>query len=118
MQQQQPGYLTPQVAALAPFRWWRRPLFWLLFITPVLPLAILAIPRGMTLMDEPTDPWYTHYTTPVSLLVAFYAYPATIVSTAVGLQPLSAGWWCVALLYTALIGWGLCWLASGRPAAA
>ena len=98
-------------------RWSRKPLYWLLFTVPSLPLIIFLIPDGMTLMPEPTDPWYTRYTAPICLLTAFYVYPATALGTLLGVPPGSPGWVLIVLLYTGLIGWGICsWVARRRAA--
>ena len=103
-------------------RWSRKPLYWLLFTVPSLPLIIFLIPDGMTLMTlmpEPTDPWYTPYTTPIWMLTALYVYPATAFGMLVGVPPRSPGWILIVLLYTGLIGWGLCaWVARRRAATA
>ena len=80
-------------------RWSRKPLYWLLFTVPSLPLIIFLIPDGMTLMPEPTDPWYTRYTAPIWLLTAFYVYPATALGTLLGVPPGSPGWVLIVLLY-------------------
>jgi len=97
----------------------RKPLYWLLFTVPSLPLIIFLIPDGMTLMPEPTDPWYTPYTTPIWMLTALYVYPATALGMLVGVPPRSSGWILIVLLYTGLIGWGLCsWVARRRAATA
>jgi hypothetical protein len=99
--------------------WSRKPLYWLLFIVPSLPLIIFLIPSGMTLMPEPTDPWYTRYTSWIGLLTAFYVYPATALGMLVGVPPASPGWVLIVLLYTGLIGWGICsWVARRRAATA
>lgn len=98
--------------------WTRKPLHWMLFIVPSLPLVVFLIPRGMTLMSEPTDPWYTRYTTPIWMLAALYVYPATALGALVGIRPRSAGWVLIVLLYTGLIGWGVCSLAARRRRAA
>ena len=98
--------------------WSRKPRYWLLFIVPSLPLLIRLIPHGMTLMPEPWDPWYTPYTTPIWILTAFYFYPATALGLLVGIGPGSPGWVLIVLLYTGLIGWGICsWVARRRAAA-
>ena len=100
-------------------RWSRKPLYWLLFIVPSLPLLMFLVPQGMTLMSEPTDPWYTPYTTPIWMLTAFYVYPATALGMLVGIPPRSPGWVLIVLLYTGLIGWGICsWVARRRAATA
>jgi hypothetical protein len=100
-------------------RWSRKPLYWLLFTVPSLPLIIFLIPDAMTLMPEPTDPWYTRYTSPIWFLAAFYVYPATALGMLGGVTPWSPGWVLIVLLYTGLIGWGLCsWVARRRAATA
>lgn len=105
---------TPHLAV----HWSRKPLYWLLFFVPSLPLLMFLIPRGMTLMSEPTDPWYTKYTTPIWMLTAFYVYPATALGMIVGVRPRSPAWVLIVLLYTGLIGWGICsWVARRRAAA-
>jgi hypothetical protein len=116
MQQQPLDYRGPTTGLAV--HWTRKPLYWLLFVVPSLPLLIFLIPRGMTFLSEPTDPWYTPYTTPVWLLVAFYVYPATALGMLVGVPPRSPGWIVIVLLYTGLIGWGICsWKARRRAAA-
>lgn len=98
--------------------WTRKPLYWLLFIVPSLPLVLFLIPKSMTLLPDPPDPWYTQYTTPLWLLTAFYVYPATALGLLVGAPPGSPGWGVIVLLYTGLIGWGICtWVARRRAAA-
>jgi hypothetical protein len=97
--------------------WSRKPLYWLLFIVPSLPLIIFLIPDGMTLMPEPTDPWYTRYTAPIWFLTAFYVYPATALGALVGVPPSSPGGVLIVLLYTGLIGWGICSWVARRPLA-
>lgn len=98
--------------------WKRKPLYWLLFTVPSLPLIMFLIPRAMTLMPEPTDPWYTRYTTPIWMLIAFYVYPATALGTLLGIPPRSPGWVLLVLLYTGLIGWGICsWMARRQAVA-
>lgn len=114
MQQQTPDYRTPTTAV----HWSRKPLYWLLFVVPSLPLLVFLIPHGMTLMSEPTDPSYTRYTTPIWFLTAFYVYPATALGMLVGVPPRSPGWVLIVLLYTCFIGWGICsWVARRRAAA-
>ena len=81
-------------------------------------LLVFLIPRGMTLMSEPTDPSYTRYTTPIWLLAALYVSPATGVGMLVGARPMTPGWVLIVLLYTALIGWGVCSLQARRRQAA
>ena len=116
MPQQPLDYRAPTTNSAV--HWSRKPLYWLLFIVPSLPLLMFLIPRGVTLMSEPTDPWYTRYTTPIWLLTAFYVYPATAVGTLVGARAMSPGWVLIVLLYTGLIGWGVCsWVARRRAAA-
>jgi hypothetical protein len=93
-------------------------LYWLLFIAPALPLVIFLIPDAMTLMPEPTDPWYTRYTTPIWMLTAFYVYPVTALGMLLGVPPRSPGWVFLVLLYTGFIGWGICsWMARRQAAA-
>lgn len=94
------------------------PFYRLLFVVPSLPLLVFLIPGAMTLMPEPTDPWYTPYTAPVWTLVALYVYPATVLGMLLGVQPRSPGWILIVLLYTGLIGWGLSSWAARRRAAA
>src|SRR4028119_296531 len=115
--QQQPLDDRAPTTGLA-VHWTRKPLYWLLFILPSLPLLIFLIPRAMTFLPDPPDPWYTRYTTPVWFLVAFYVYPVTALGMLVGAQPGSPGWFLIVLLYTGLIGWGICsWTARRRAAA-
>jgi hypothetical protein len=98
--------------------WSRKPLYWLLFIVPSLPPLTFLIPHGMTFMAEPWDPWYTPYTTPIVMLTGSYVYPATALGMLVGVSPRSPGWVPIVLLYTGLIGWGICsWVARRRAAA-
>jgi hypothetical protein len=59
----------------------------------------------MTLMPEPTDPWYTKYTTVPWFLTALYVYPATLVATAVGAPPLSTVHIACMMLYTGSISY-------------
>ena len=99
-------YRAPTTPATV--HWSRKPLYRLLFIVPSLPLLVFLIPRAMTFLSEPWDPWYTPYTTPVWLLTALYVYPATALSMLLGIQPRSPGWALIVLLYTGLIGWGIC----------
>ena len=114
MQQQPLDNRTPTTAV----HWSRKPRYWLLFVVPSLPLLVFFIPHVMTLMPEPTDPWYTPYTTPIWLLAAYYVYPATALGMLVGAQPMSPGWVLIVLLYTCFIGWGICsWVARRRAAA-
>ena len=116
MQQQPLDYRAPTTGLAV--HWTRKPRYWLLFIVPSLPLLIFLIPRSMTFLSEPTDPWYTPYTTPVFFLAAFYVYPATALGMLVGVLPGSPGWFLIVLLYTGLIGWGICsWKARRRAAA-
>jgi hypothetical protein len=63
---------------------------WLLVFAPFLPLVVLPIPQGMTFMPEPSDPWYTQYTTPVWMACAIYVYPVTAFLQVFGIQSLSA----------------------------
>lgn len=60
---------------------------WFLVALPVLPLLLFTIPRGMTLMPEAADPWYTKYTTLPCMLAAFYVSPATALTVALGSKP-------------------------------
>lgn len=115
MQQQPLDYRAPNTHSS--IHWTRKPLYWLLFIVPSLPLLMFLIPRGMTLMSEPTDPWYTRYTAPIWLLTAFYVYPATALGMLLGVRPMSPAWVLLVLLYTCLIGWGICSWMAGRRAA-
>jgi len=62
---------------------------WLLVLTPFLPLVVFTIPHGMTFMPEPSDPWYTPYTTPVSIACAIYVYPVTFLCQLFDSQPTS-----------------------------
>ena len=116
MPQQQLDYRSSLLGQHVP--WHRKPVYWLLFCLPTLPLLIFILPHALTLMPEPTDPWYTRYTTPTALLVSLYVFPATAVCLAVGVKPISPVWFMVVLMYTGLIGWGLCSLVSRRRAAA
>jgi hypothetical protein len=61
-----------------------------LVLLPFLPLLVLAIPHGFVLMPEPTDPWYTAYTTPIWVLAAMFTYPVTWLLGLVGVLPFSA----------------------------
>jgi len=98
--------------------WVQKPAYWLLFTVPTLPLLVFIIPRGFTFLSRPSDPWYTPYTSQVFLLVVFYVKPATALSSVIGVRPMSGGWVAFVLLYTCLIGWGLCALVSRLRAAA
>jgi len=84
--------------------WTRKPKYWLLFLLLTLPLLVFLLPHALTLMPEPSDPWYTQYTTPAALLTAFYVFPATALCMAVGVKVISPAWCAVVLLYTGLIG--------------
>ena len=115
MQQQPLEYRAPTTRSEV--HWTREPLYWLLFTVPSLPLLVFLVPGAMTLMSEPTDPWYTPYTTPVWMLAALYVYPATALAMLVGVWPLSPVWVLIVLLYTGSIGWGVCsWVARRRGA--
>jgi len=74
---------------------------------------MFLIPRGVTLMSEPTDPWYTRYTTPIWLLTAFYVYPATAVGTLVGARAMSPGWVLIVLLALDNLGMNVTTLIAG-----
>ncbi|HEY3567932.1 MAG TPA: hypothetical protein VGP73_08355 [Thermoanaerobaculia bacterium] len=63
---------------------------WLLVLTPFLPLVVLNIPDGMTFMREPSDPWYTQYTSPVWMACAIFVYPVTAFLQVFGIQLYSA----------------------------
>ena len=116
MQQQPLDYPAPTTRSAV--HWTRKPRYWLLFIVPSLPLLMFLVPQAMTFMSEPTDPWYTPYTTPIGMLTSFYVYPATALGILVGVRLTSAGWVLIVLLYTGLIGWGICsWVARRRAAA-
>ena len=111
MQQQPLDYQTPPTAG----RRTRKPLSWLLFLIPSFPLLVFLIPRAMTFLSEPTDPWYTPYTTPIWMLAALYVYPATAIGMLIGVQPRSPAWVVIVLQYTGLLGWGLSsWVARRR----
>ena len=112
--QQQPLDSRAPTTGLA-VHWTRKPLYWLIFIVPSLPLLMFLIPEGMTFLPEATDPWYTRYTTPFWALAFLYVYPATSLAMLVGFPPMSLGWFLMVLLYTLLIGWGICsWTARRR----
>jgi hypothetical protein len=60
---------------------------WLLVLAPFLPLIVFSIPEGLTLMPEPSDPWYTPYTSPLVLACAMFVYPVTGLLLIFGIQP-------------------------------
>jgi hypothetical protein len=60
---------------------------WLLVLAPFLPLVVFNIPRAATLMPEPSDPWYTPYTTPLVVACAMFVYPVTGLLLAFGIHP-------------------------------
>jgi hypothetical protein len=60
---------------------------WLLVLAPFLPLVVFNIPMGATLMPEPSDPWYTPYTTPLVLACAIFVYPVTGLLLIFGIPP-------------------------------
>jgi len=64
-----------------------RLLRWLLVLAPFLPLVVFSIPQGLTFLSEPSDPWYTPYTSPLFVLCAMFVYPLTRVLMIFGIQP-------------------------------
>jgi len=62
---------------------------WLLVLAPFLPLVVFNIPQGATLMPEPSDPWYTPYTTPLVVACAMFVYPVTRFLLIFGIHPAS-----------------------------
>jgi hypothetical protein len=78
-----------------------------LMALPFLPLVMFVIPNAFTLLSEPTDPWYTEYTSMPFILSGMYVYPATAVSSLLGADPTSVGWWFCVLAYTGAISYGV-----------
>ena len=63
---------------------------WLLVLAPFLPLVVFSIPQEatlLTLMPEPSDPWYTPYTSPLVIACAIFVYPVTGLLLIFGIQP-------------------------------
>ena len=60
---------------------------WLLVLAPFLPLVVFNIPGAATLMPEPSDPWYTPYTTPLVVACAMFVYPVTGLLLIFGIHP-------------------------------
>lgn len=62
---------------------------WCLALLPFLLWAILFVPKGMTLMIERNDPWYTPYTTPLWFIAAAYFFPITVIMVCLGIKLLT-----------------------------
>ena len=80
---------------------------WFAVVLPMLPLLLFTIPHAMTLFDEPTDPWYTKYTSLPWLITAMYVYPATVIAKSLGASPLTPLHVFCMLAYTGAISYGI-----------
>lgn len=77
---------------------------WLVVALPVLPLLIFTIPDALGFY-EPTDPWYTRYTSLPWLLTAMYVYPATLVAKLLGADSFTPIHILCMLMYTGAISY-------------
>ncbi len=76
---------------------------------PFLPLLLVLIPDSFCVPLDPEKPcpWYALFTTlPVALSAQFLA-PATLIASLMDANALSAAWWCVCLLYTSIVSFGI-----------
>ena len=60
------------------------------------------IPYGFKLMDEPGDPWYSAYTTTISLLLMVLFYPALAISDLMGFQHFGPGYKLATFIYAVI----------------
>ena len=74
-------------------------------ILPFLPLAVLAIPRGFTMMSEPNDPWYTPYTSIPWLISAAYVLPSTLIAVLLRVKVFSSLHFILMGIYAATIAY-------------
>jgi hypothetical protein len=80
-----------------------RLLRWLLVLAPFLPLVVFSIPQGVTFLSEPSDPWYTPYTSLLFIPCAMFVYPVTALLLIFGIQPVSPPWFLGIALYASAI---------------
>lgn len=80
---------------------------YILIVLPLLPLVMFIIPNAFTMLSEPTDPWYTEYTSVPFLFAAMYVYPVTAIASVVGAEPFSLFWWPLVLIYAGAISFGI-----------
>jgi len=74
---------------------------------PFLPLPIFLIPHAFTLFPELRDPWYTKYTSLPWILSALYVYPATAVTTLLGLELFTVAHVVITLMYVSFVSYAI-----------
>ena len=70
---------------------------WVIFVT------VGTIPNGISILHEPTHPWYTPYTSKLFLMFAFIFYPVTMLAQFLKIKLLGGYYFTIALIYIIVV---------------